>query len=113
MLIDVFSNWLADVFAGLTLLALGFLSRWLRRRTTASSGDDTVAPPTAGGGFRTYTLLGARAADGQPVHMPSSKPAGTVVTWTGPAGREGFELTDHRLPDGTYGAEPVARYQRR
>ncbi|MFE2853001.1 hypothetical protein ACFXJO_17940 [Streptomyces lavendulae] len=47
------------------------------------------------------------------MHLPSSKPAGTVVTWTGPAGRERFELTDHRLPDGTYGAEPVARYQRR
>ncbi|MGW1640531.1 hypothetical protein [Streptomyces lavendulae] len=77
------------------------------------SGGDTVAPPTAGGGFRTYTLLGARAADDQPVHLPSSKPAGTVVTWTGPAGRERFELTDHQLPDGTYGTEPVARYQRR
>ncbi|MFD0375774.1 hypothetical protein [Streptomyces sp. NPDC127112] len=111
MLTNVFSNWVADVLAGLTLLALGFLGRWLRRRTTASAWDDAIASPADRSGFRVYTLLGARAADGQPVHLPSSKPAGTVVTWTGPAGRERFELTDHRLPDDTYGAEPVALYR--
>lgn len=42
---------------------------------------------------------------GQPVHLPSSRPAGTVVTWTGPAGPEQFELTDEVLSDGMYAAD--------
>ncbi|MCX5612988.1 hypothetical protein OHB39_36365 [Streptomyces sp. NBC_00047] len=104
---DVFTNWMAGVLASLTLLAAGFLWRWLRRRR---AGTDV---PPAAGTMRTYTLLGARAADGQPAHLPSNKPAGTVVTWTGPAGPERFELTDGVLPDGTYAADRTALYRRR
>ncbi|MFD3937823.1 hypothetical protein ACFWSF_24225 [Streptomyces sp. NPDC058611] len=106
---DVFTNWMGEVLAGLTLLAAAFLWRWLRRRRADRAGTDV--PPTAGA-MRTYTLLGARAADGQPVHLPSSRPAGTRVTWTGPAGPERFELTDGLLPDGTYAAERTALYLR-
>ncbi|MFD9410179.1 hypothetical protein ACFWBN_24650 [Streptomyces sp. NPDC059989] len=40
-------------------------------------------------------------------------PAGTVVTWTGPAGPERFELTDGLLPDGTYAADRTALYRHR
>ncbi|MFI2765691.1 hypothetical protein ACH5A3_44035 [Streptomyces echinatus] len=113
MLTNVFSNWAADVLAGLTLLVLGFLGRRLRRRAASPAGGDPVAPPAAANGVRIYTLLGARASDGQPVHLPSSRPAGTVVTWTGPGGAERFELTDGVLPDGTYAADRTALCRRR
>ncbi|MFJ1869410.1 hypothetical protein ACIOD1_32975 [Streptomyces sp. NPDC088097] len=74
-----------------------------------------AVPATAVAGairpVRTYTLLGARAADGQPVHLPSSRPAGIRVTWRGPTGkREQFEVTGAVLPDGTYAAERVSVY---
>ncbi|MFK0046049.1 hypothetical protein ACIQU4_18420 [Streptomyces sp. NPDC090741] len=63
--------------------------------------------------MRRYTLLGVRAADGQPVHLPSSRPPGTRVVWSGPAGKtEQFELTDAVMEDGTYAAEPMALYRR-
>ncbi|MFI5642706.1 hypothetical protein ACIA8H_35680 [Streptomyces goshikiensis] len=63
---------------------------------------------------RTYTLLGARASDGQPVHWPSSRPAGSRITWSGPTGKqEQFDLTDGVLPDGTYAAERVSVYRDR
>ncbi|MFJ6784338.1 hypothetical protein [Streptomyces yangpuensis] len=81
-----------------------------RRHRTPTTPGATPATGTARQ-VRTYTLLGARAADGQPVHWPSSRPAGVRITWTGPAGkREQFELTDAVLPDGTYAAERVSVY---
>ncbi|MFK0258266.1 hypothetical protein [Streptomyces sp. NPDC090445] len=113
MLNGIFSNWAADVLAGLTLLVLGILGRHLRRRMGRSAGGGPAAAPTSAAGVRLYTLLGARAVVGQPVHLPSSRPAGTVVSWTGPAGRERFELTNDELPDGTYAAEPLSLYRRR
>ncbi|MFE3288686.1 hypothetical protein ACFXJJ_37050, partial [Streptomyces sp. NPDC059233] len=69
--------------------------------------------PAAALPVRTYTLLGVRAADGQPVHLPSSRPAGTRVAWRGLAGEKvDFELTDAVLADGTYAAERMGRYRR-
>ncbi|MFD7026552.1 hypothetical protein ACFWAR_00755 [Streptomyces sp. NPDC059917] len=44
-------------------------------------------------------------SDGQPLHLPSSRSAGTRIDWTGPAGEEWFELTEAVLTDGTYAAE--------
>ncbi|MGW1765011.1 hypothetical protein ACWCQL_13170 [Streptomyces sp. NPDC002073] len=102
---DVLTGWTAETLGGLTLLALGLLWGWPRRRR-----NGTPAPPAGAGSVRTYTLLGVRAADGQPVHLPSSRPAGTVVSWDGPTGAEQFELTDGILADGTYAAEPLGRY---
>ncbi|MCX5078869.1 hypothetical protein OHA84_37420 (plasmid) [Streptomyces sp. NBC_00513] len=114
MLTDVLTGWTAETLGGLTLLAGAAVWGWLRRRTPADPG---VAPATAVPGavqLRTYTLLGVRAADGQPVHLPSSRPASTRVTWSDPTGkREQFELTDAVLPDGTYAAERVSVYPER
>ncbi|MFE5717862.1 hypothetical protein [Streptomyces erythrochromogenes] len=113
MLTDVLTGWTAETLGGLTLLAGAAAWGWLRRcRNQAGPG---AAPAIAVGEavrpVRIYTLLGARAADGQPVHLPSSRPAGIRVTWTGPAGKtEQFELTDAVLPDGTYAAERVSAY---
>lgn len=57
------------------MLTAVFVWGWLRRRhnrtgTAESLGTTTQSPAAAL--VRTYTLLGARAADGQPVHLPSS-----------------------------------------
>ncbi|MFJ3723905.1 hypothetical protein ACIPYQ_15195 [Streptomyces sp. NPDC090045] len=112
MLTDVLTGWTADALGGLTVLTVIAVWGWLRRRRSARPDD---AAPAAGRTVRTYTLLGARAADGQPVHLPTSQPAGTVVAWRNGAGTnaERFELTEALLPDGTYAAERVELYRRR
>ncbi|WP_051859561.1 hypothetical protein [Streptomyces xanthophaeus] len=113
MLTDVLTGWTAETLGGLTLLAGAAAWGWLRRRRNQAGPG--AAPAVAAGEavrpVRTYTLLGARAADGQPVHLPSSRPAGIRVTWSGPAGAGQFELTDAVLPDGTYAAERVSAYR--
>ncbi|WP_331719605.1 hypothetical protein [Streptomyces virginiae] len=113
MLTDVLTGWTAESLGGLTLLAGATAWGWIRRRRN-QAGPGAAPAIVAGEAVRpvrTYTLLGARAADGQPVHLPSSRPAGIRVTWTGPAGKtEQFELTDAVLPDGTYAAERVSAY---
>ncbi|WP_331745811.1 hypothetical protein [Streptomyces virginiae] len=110
MLADVLTGWTAETLGGLTLLAGATAWGWLRRRRTPAATGATPATEAVRQ-VRIYTLLGARAADGQPVHLPSSRPAGIRVTWTGPAGKtEQFELTDAVLPDGTYAAERVSAY---
>ncbi|WP_331761965.1 hypothetical protein [Streptomyces sp. NBC_01546] len=117
MLTDVLTGWTAETLGGLTVLTAVFVWGWLRRhhnRTGAAVTPGTTSAPAAAAPVRTYTLLGARAADGQPVHLPSSRPAGTVIAWRGsPAAAEQFELTDALLPDGTYAAEPLAMYPQR
>ncbi|UQW99131.1 hypothetical protein [Streptomyces sp. RerS4] len=50
-----------------------------------------------------------RAPDGHPVQLVSCRPAGTVVY--GPDGRQEYELTDAVLRDGSFAAEPLARYR--
>ncbi|MFE5492994.1 hypothetical protein ACFQ7Z_24005 [Streptomyces virginiae] len=113
MLADVLTGWTAETLGGLTLLAGPTAWGWLRRRRTpaatgAAPATETVRP------VRTYTLLGARTADGQPAHWPSSRPAGVRIPWSGPAGKqEQFELTDAALPDGTCSAERVSVYPER
>ncbi|MEW1699358.1 MULTISPECIES: hypothetical protein [unclassified Streptomyces] len=110
MLTDVLTGWTAETLGGLTLLAGAAVWGWLRRRRTPAAPGPAPATETVRQ-VRTHTLLGARAADGQPVHWPSSRPAGVRINWTGPAGkREQFELTDAVLPDGTYAAERVSVY---
>ncbi|MGW7106490.1 hypothetical protein ACWGHU_10040 [Streptomyces xanthophaeus] len=113
MITDVLTGWTAETLGGLTLLAGAAAWGWLRRRRNQAG---IGAAPTIAAGevvrpVRTYTLIGARAADGQPVHLPSSRTAGIRVTWSGPAGAEQFELTDAVLPDGTYAAERVSAYR--
>ncbi|MFF6835195.1 hypothetical protein ACFY84_25500 [Streptomyces sp. NPDC012438] len=111
MLTDVLTGWTAETLGGLTLLAGATAWGWIRRRRNQAVPAPAIAAGEAVRPVRTYTLLGARAADGQPVHLPSSRPAGIRVTWTGPVGKtEQFELTDAVLPDGTYAAERVSAY---
>ncbi|MFD0126628.1 hypothetical protein [Streptomyces virginiae] len=105
---EVLTGWTAQMLGSLTVALALFISSWGRRRRAARPAVQTSS---ASGVLRTYTLIGARAADGQPVHLPSSRPAGTVVTWGGPTGAERFELTDGVLSDGTYAAERVALYR--
>ncbi|MDX3540540.1 hypothetical protein PV721_40855 [Streptomyces sp. MB09-01] len=115
MLTDVLTGWTAETSGGLTVLTAIAVWGWLRRRRPAR--PDSAAPAVSAGGrtVRTYTHLGARAADRQPVHLPTSQPAGTVVAWpTGArADAERFELTEALLPDGTYAAEWVGLHRRR
>ncbi|AYV31829.1 hypothetical protein EES41_34340 [Streptomyces sp. ADI95-16] len=60
---------------------------------------------------RTYTLVGTRGPDGQPVRIASGRAAGTVITRQEGRGRRRFELTDAVLSDGTYAAEPLDGYR--
>ncbi|MET9852208.1 hypothetical protein ABZY57_04550 [Streptomyces sp. NPDC006450] len=113
MLSDVLTGWTAEFLGSLTLLVGAATWHRLRRRQTAVVSS---TPPAATGvqPVRTYTLLGARASDGQPVHLPSSRSAGTRVTWKGPTGaKERFVLTDAVLQDGTHAAEKVSVYDGR
>ncbi|MEF2529221.1 hypothetical protein [Streptomyces sp. CS62] len=106
---DVLTGWTAEALGGLTVALVFFLLRRARRRRGAARPAPQPVPDVRV--LRTYTLIGVRAADGQPVHLPSSRPAGTVLTWPGPAGAgEQFELTDAVLPDGTYAAERRCLY---
>ncbi|MFE5534811.1 hypothetical protein [Streptomyces sp. NPDC056492] len=109
MLTDVLTGWTAETLGGLTVLTAVAACSWFGRRWAARRAANDR--PAAAGPIRTYTLLGARAADGQPVHFPSGRPAGTEVTWAGPAGKEKFELTDGILADGTYAAERLSVYR--
>ncbi len=109
----VLTGWTADVLGGLTVALVFFLLR--RARTHRAAARPAAQPVPGARVLRTYTLIGVRAADGQPVHLPSSRPAGTVLTWPGPGGAgagEQFELTDAVLPDGTYAAERRCLYGR-
>ncbi|MEV7618464.1 hypothetical protein [Streptomyces sp. NPDC089799] len=87
------------------------LTAWARQRRTAPSAAAPAVASSAGRRARTYSLIGTRAADGNPVQLPSSRPAGTVVRQPGPDGRRRFELTDAVLSDGTYAAEPLDWYR--
>lgn len=59
---------------------------------------------------RLYTLLNTAAQDGSPVQHLTTRPPGTVITLKVNGHRERYELTDVRLPDRTYAAEPLDRY---
>ncbi|MCF1593364.1 hypothetical protein [Streptomyces muensis] len=59
---------------------------------------------------RSYTVLNTVGTNGNPVQHLTTRPPGTVITLEVNGRRERFELTDVRLPDGTFAAEPVDRY---
>ncbi|MEV6734780.1 MULTISPECIES: hypothetical protein [unclassified Streptomyces] len=112
MLNDVITGSIAELLGGLAVVvAVGLVARARRRRgarRSAAGGEDGAAARPA----RTYTLIGARAPDGQAVQIASSRPAGIVITRQEPSSdrRQRFELTDAVLSDGTYAAEPLDWY---
>ncbi|MFM9543995.1 hypothetical protein [Streptomyces turgidiscabies] len=59
---------------------------------------------------RRYTLLGSTTADGREAQITSTRLAGSTLLHVVGGRAERFELTDVRLHDGTYAAEPVDRY---
>ncbi|KOV22510.1 hypothetical protein ADK90_10685 [Streptomyces sp. XY413] len=113
MLNDVIAGSIAELLGGLAvIMVVALVARARRRRGsrhgTAPGGDEAATRPA-----RTYTLIGTRAPDGHVVQLPSSRPAGTVLTWQEPSSdrRQRFELTASVLSDGTYAAEPLDWYR--
>ncbi|MFE7111133.1 hypothetical protein ACFU98_42750 [Streptomyces sp. NPDC057575] len=126
---DIFTDALPEFLgalgsAGAAGGAMWCFRAWRRRRARDRPADwpVTAGPVEAGGGesvpaarrcavVRSYTLLGTTGTDGSPVQLASTRPAGTVIVWPAENGQERFELTDARLYDGTFAAEPVDRYE--
>ncbi|MGW9070298.1 hypothetical protein ACWGQT_12755 [Streptomyces yangpuensis] len=113
MLNDVIAGSIAELLGGCAVVVAFALVARARgrqgaRRGTAPGRDQAATRPA-----RTYTLIGTRAPDSHVVQLPSSRPAGTIITWQEPASerRLRFELTDAVLSDGTYAAEPLDWYR--
>ncbi|MFC7936508.1 hypothetical protein ACFU2J_09785 [Streptomyces sp. NPDC057387] len=81
------------------LLAAGIAGTWWCRRVRPTPPE----PPRV----RHFTLLRTEGADGRPVQYETTRPTGTKITpWVD--GRQRlYELTDVRLEDGSYAAEPL------
>ncbi|MFI1681505.1 hypothetical protein [Streptomyces sp. NPDC020607] len=60
--------------------------------------------------LRCYTLLGTVGADGNPAQIVTTRRPGSVINVDAGGRRQRFELTDARLPDDTYAAEPMDLY---
>ncbi|MFI8265577.1 hypothetical protein [Streptomyces sp. NPDC085665] len=105
---NVLNDSLAQLVGGLALALVlaGWAWIWRRHRVPPPQGQPTL-PRQA----RRYTLLDTLGEDGQPQHLVSTRPAGTIVTRNAESGPERFELTDAVLPDGSYAAEPLHRFQ--
>ncbi|MFG2586382.1 hypothetical protein [Streptomyces malaysiensis] len=58
---------------------------------------------------RRYTLLDTVTDDGLPVQVTTTRPVGTLITQTLTGQEQHFELTNVRLHDGTFAAEPIDR----
>ncbi|MGW7459979.1 hypothetical protein [Streptomyces sp. NPDC054797] len=106
---DILNGSLAEFIGGLALVLVLAGWAWIRRtrRAVPRSQEQPTLPRQA----RRYTLLDTTGEDGQPQHLFSTRPAGTVVTRIAGSGPERFELTDAVLPDGSYAAEPLHRFQ--
>ncbi|MCX5318085.1 hypothetical protein [Streptomyces sp. NBC_00154] len=122
---DIFTNALPEFLgalgsAGAAGSVMWCFRAWHRRRARDCPATGPAPTEFIGGQagpaarryatIRHYTLLGTSAADGSPIQLPSTRPAGTVIVWPVGARQERFELTDVRLYDGTFAAEPVDRY---
>lgn len=73
--------------------------------------DQPGTPETKYAKLRRYTLLRTTSSDGSPIQLASTRQPGTLITWTVRGRTERFELTDVRLYDGTFAAEPLDRYE--
>ncbi|MFC9825229.1 hypothetical protein ACFWG6_29020 [Streptomyces erythrochromogenes] len=106
---NILNDSLAQLIGGLALAVV--LAGWAWVRRTRRAAPRPQERPTLPRQVRRYTLLDTRGDDGQPQHLISTLPAGTVVTCTAGGGPERFELTDAVLPDGSFAAEPLHRFQ--
>ncbi|MFJ8111654.1 hypothetical protein [Streptomyces sp. NPDC096132] len=61
-------------------------------------------------GLSRYVLLSSVDTDGNPVSHLTTRRAGTVIVRDVGRGPERFELTNVRLRDGSFVAEPMDRY---
>ncbi|MFK0288779.1 hypothetical protein ACIQVL_51175 [Streptomyces sp. NPDC090499] len=88
-----------------------------RRRSSCQSAASLELsaeqkPGTQYQAIRRYTLLGTAGREGEPIQVMSTRPAGSVLLWPVGSRQERFELTDARLYDGTFAAEPVAWFEK-
>jgi hypothetical protein len=60
--------------------------------------------------LRRYTLLGTVGPDGNPMQIVTTRRPGSVINVEVGGHRQRYLLTDARLPDGTYAAEPMDLY---
>ncbi|MBA6436594.1 hypothetical protein [Streptomyces sp. GMR22] len=110
---------------------IGMLLRCGRRvRRLTHHGTGTAASPHVGGGTRAgtdagaygserrgtdlakarrYTLLDTVTDNGLPVQVTTTRPVGTLIAQTLNGEEQRFELTNVRLHDGTFAAEPIGR----
>ncbi|MFE4589164.1 hypothetical protein [Streptomyces laurentii] len=96
--LDLLGTTLGGLAFAVVLLVIA-VGAWLYRRNTATSPE----PPRV----RHFTLLRTEGADGSPVRFETTRPTGSKIThWVGGLPRL-YELTDARLEDGTYVAEPL------
>ncbi|SCF61305.1 hypothetical protein GA0115260_100293 [Streptomyces sp. MnatMP-M27] len=102
---------------------------WSRVATEALD-TGTAASPRVGGGTRAgtdagdrgperrgtdlakarrYTLLDTVTDNGLPIQVTTTRPVGTLIAQTLNGQEQRFELTNVRLHDGTFAAEPIDR----
>ncbi|MFD9868583.1 hypothetical protein ACFXI8_27455 [Streptomyces niveus] len=60
--------------------------------------------------LRSYTLLGTTDGNSQPGRRDSTRPAGSIITISVDGRTARFKLTDDRLYDGTFVADPLDRF---
>ncbi|MFB8211102.1 hypothetical protein [Streptomyces sp. NPDC056010] len=81
------------------LLVAAAAGTWLFRRSHPVQPE----PPRV----RSFTLLRTEGADGVAVQYETTRPAGTRITPWVDGYQRLYELTDVRLEDGSYAAEPL------
>lgn len=98
------------------LLWCGRRVRSLTRHGTATAappiGNVALGPDRRGidlAKVRRYTLLDTATDNGLPIQVTTTRPAGTLITQALNGQERRFELTDVRLHDGTFAAEPIDR----
>lgn len=83
-----------------------------RSRSTFDTRPSALGPECRGVDLakaRRYTLLDTVTGDGLPVQVTTTRPMGMLITQTLNGRQRWFELTNVRLHDGTFAAEPIDR----
>lgn len=94
---SIFGQALPAFLAEVAAAPVGIYGTWLIRHRRKTS-------------LRRYTLLGTVGTDGNPMQIVTTRRPGSVINVNVGGHRQRFQLTDARLPDGTYAAEPMDLY---